>query len=115
MAFRRLIVLVFAIGILLSGTPSWAQLGNAVGIEGTVNQSGAAIAGATDASVGHDNLFHGDRFRWSLRFTAINLPNKTALYNFLSTFSGTHYVTPASVDGGTRLPLLARHLNMKQP
>jgi hypothetical protein len=26
--------------------------------------------------------------------TAINLTNKTALYNFLSTFSGTHFVTP---------------------
>lgn len=27
-------------------------------------------------------------------FTAINVTNKYALYNFLSTFSGTHYVTP---------------------
>jgi Carboxypeptidase regulatory-like domain len=49
-----------------------------------------------DASVGHDNLFHGDRYKWSLRFTVINLANKTTLYNFLSTFSGTHYVTPRS-------------------
>jgi hypothetical protein len=47
-----------------------------------------------DASVGHDNLFHGDRYKWSLRLTAINLTNKVALYNFFSTFSGTHYVTP---------------------
>ena len=47
-----------------------------------------------DLAVGHDNLFHGDRYKWSLRFTVINLTNKTALYNFLSTFSGTHYVTP---------------------
>ncbi|HEX4545860.1 MAG TPA: TonB-dependent receptor [Candidatus Acidoferrum sp.] len=47
-----------------------------------------------DASVGDDNLFHGDRYKWSLRLTAINLTNKTALYNFLSTFSGTHFVTP---------------------
>jgi hypothetical protein len=47
-----------------------------------------------DASVGHDNLFHGDRYKWSLRFTAINMTNKLALYNFLSTFSGTHFVTP---------------------
>jgi len=47
-----------------------------------------------DASVGHDNLFHGDRYKWSLRFTVINLANKVALYNFFSTFSGTHYVTP---------------------
>jgi hypothetical protein len=47
-----------------------------------------------DLAVGHDNLFNGDRYKWSLRFTVINLTNKTALYNFLSTFSGTHYVTP---------------------
>jgi Carboxypeptidase regulatory-like domain len=47
-----------------------------------------------DIAVGHDNLFHGDRYKWSLRFTAINVTDKTALYNFLSTFSGTHYVTP---------------------
>jgi Carboxypeptidase regulatory-like domain len=49
-----------------------------------------------DASVGDDNLFHGDRYKWSLRLTAINLTNKVALYNFLSTFSGTHFVTPRS-------------------
>ena len=47
-----------------------------------------------DASIGDDNLFHGDRFKWSLRFTAMNLTDKVALYNFLSTFSGTHFVTP---------------------
>jgi hypothetical protein len=46
--------------------------------------------------VGHDNLFRGDKYRWSLRFTVINLTNKTALYNYFSTFSGTHYVTPRS-------------------
>ncbi|HUJ80330.1 MAG TPA: TonB-dependent receptor [Candidatus Acidoferrales bacterium] len=49
-----------------------------------------------DASVGDDNLFHADRYKWSLRLTAINITNKYALYNFLSTFSGTHYVTPRS-------------------
>jgi len=47
-----------------------------------------------DLSAGDDNLFGGDRYRWSLRFTVINVANKVALYNFLSTFSGTHYVTP---------------------
>jgi hypothetical protein len=47
-----------------------------------------------DMSVGDDNLLHGDHYKWSLRLTAINLTNKTALYNFLSTFSGTHFVTP---------------------
>jgi hypothetical protein len=50
-----------------------------------------------DASVGDDNLFKGDHYKWSLTFTAINLANKLALYNFLSTFSGTHYVTPRAL------------------
>jgi hypothetical protein len=55
-----------------------------------------------DASIGDDNLFRGDRYRWSLRLTAINMTNQKALYNFLSTFSGTHFVTPraASVELG---------------
>jgi hypothetical protein len=47
-----------------------------------------------DLAVGDDNLFRGDRYKWSLRLTAINVTNKVALYNFLSTFSGTHFVTP---------------------
>ena len=50
-----------------------------------------------DLAVGHDNLFHGDRYRWSVRFTAINVADRTAVYNFLSTFSGTHYVTPRAL------------------
>jgi hypothetical protein len=50
-----------------------------------------------DLSIGHDNLFRGDRFKWSAQFTVINLANEYALYNFLSTFSGTHYVTPRTL------------------
>ena len=50
-----------------------------------------------DLAVGDDNLFHGERYKWSLGLTAINLTNKVALYNFLSTFSGTHYVTPRAL------------------
>jgi hypothetical protein len=49
-----------------------------------------------DLSIGHDNLFNGEKYKWSAQFTVINLANKYALYNFLSTFSGTHYVTPRS-------------------
>ena len=51
-----------------------------------------------DASIGHDNLFHGDKRKVSIQLTAINLTNNYALYNFLSTFSGTHYVTPRSLS-----------------
>ncbi|HXX21551.1 MAG TPA: carboxypeptidase regulatory-like domain-containing protein [Terriglobia bacterium] len=50
-----------------------------------------------DLSVGQDNLFNGDKHKWSLRLTAINLFNTEALYNFISTFSGTHYVTPRAL------------------
>jgi hypothetical protein len=50
-----------------------------------------------DLSLGDDNLFKGERYKWSLSLTAINLTNKLALYNFLSTFSGTHYVTPRAL------------------
>ena len=50
-------------------------------------------------SLGEDNLFHGDKYKWGAQLTAINVTNKYALYNFLSTFSGTHYVTPRAVTG----------------
>jgi hypothetical protein len=50
-----------------------------------------------DATVGKDNLFHASRYKVNLDLTAINITNKYALYNFLSTFSGTHYVTPRAL------------------
>jgi hypothetical protein len=52
-----------------------------------------------DFAVGDDNIFHGDRRKWSARLTVINLTNDDVLYNFLSTFSGTHYVTPRTLTG----------------
>jgi hypothetical protein len=50
-----------------------------------------------DIAVGEDNIFHGDKYKVSARLTVVNLMNKEALYNFLSTFSGTHYVTPRAI------------------
>jgi hypothetical protein len=50
-----------------------------------------------DASIGEDNLFNTEKYRVSLRLTGVNIANKYALYNFLSTFSGTHYVTPRAL------------------
>jgi carboxypeptidase family protein len=45
--------------------------------------------------VGTDNLFHKEQGgRVTLRFAVANLTNKVTLYNFLSTFSGTHFVPP---------------------
>lgn len=50
-----------------------------------------------DASLGKNNIFHKERYKVNLDLTAINVTNKYALYNFLSTFSGTHYVTPRAL------------------
>ena len=50
-----------------------------------------------DLSLGEENLFRGDKYKWSLQLTAVNFTNKYALYNFLSTFSGTHYLTPRAL------------------
>lgn len=47
-----------------------------------------------DVGVGIDSLVQTDRGRLSVRLTVVNVTNKVALYNFLSTFSGTHFVSP---------------------
>jgi hypothetical protein len=39
-------------------------------------------------------LLRTDRVKLKVRFSVVNLANEQALYNFLSTFSGTHFVTP---------------------
>jgi len=48
--------------------------------------------------IGTDDLFHSEKHQ---KFTASlqvdNLTNKVALYNFLSTFSGTHFLQPRTV------------------
>jgi Carboxypeptidase regulatory-like domain/TonB-dependent Receptor Plug Domain len=52
-----------------------------------------------DVAVGTDNLFRSEtEKRVTLRFTVTNLTNKVALYNFLSTFSGTHFVEPRAYE-----------------
>jgi hypothetical protein len=48
-----------------------------------------------DLATGMDNVFHTETVhKVALRFTLTNLTNKVALYNFLSTFSGTHFLAP---------------------
>lgn len=47
-----------------------------------------------DLGFGSENLFRKEHFRTVLRVTISNLANKESLYNFLSTFSGTHFVEP---------------------
>ena len=61
------------------------------------NPARVASRNLFDLSIGHDNIFNGTRYKWSVQLSAINLTNQYSLYNFLSTFSGTHYVTPRAL------------------
>ncbi len=52
-----------------------------------------------DMSAGWDNILRRDHLKTNLSVTAVNITNKFALYNFLSTFSGTHFVSPRAITG----------------
>jgi len=53
-----------------------------------------------DIGFGTDNLFRQDNnSHVTVRFTISNFTNKIALYNFQSTFSGTHFVAPRTYTG----------------
>ncbi|MCU1323256.1 MAG: TonB-dependent receptor [Acidobacteriaceae bacterium] len=51
-----------------------------------------------DFSAGDDTLYRFEHATLGLRATVINATDKVALYNFLSTFSGTHFVAPRTVQ-----------------
>jgi hypothetical protein len=61
------------------------------------NPSRIAPRNLFDVSFGQENIFRKERYKVDLDLTAINVANKTALFNFLSTFSGTHFVTPRAM------------------
>ncbi len=56
-----------------------------------------------DAGSGFDNVLHRDKYNLNLRFSVLNLTNKVALYNFLSDFSGTHFLAPRSYQAEAKL------------
>jgi hypothetical protein len=48
--------------------------------------------------LGTDNLLHSEgHLKWTASLEIANLANTVALYNFLSTFSGTHFLQPRTV------------------
>ena len=47
-----------------------------------------------DIALGTKSLWKKDSYSLGGKITVVNLVNKAALYNFLSSFSGTHFVTP---------------------
>jgi hypothetical protein len=63
------------------------------------NPSRIAPRNVFDLGLGWDNIFRRDRYKTNLTFTVANLTNKDGLYNFLSTFSGTHFIPPRTFTG----------------
>ena len=50
-----------------------------------------------DLGIGDDNVLHTEKVKLTAKLSILNLTNEVALYNFLSTFSGTHFITPRSL------------------
>jgi hypothetical protein len=61
-----------------------------------------AVRNTVDLSVGEDDLIHHENQSLGIHVEVVNLNNTKALYNFLSTFSGTHFLTPRAVTAGIR-------------
>jgi len=51
-----------------------------------------------DMAAGFDDIWHSEPYHLDAKVTATNLTNEIALYNFLSSFSGTHFVTPRAIQ-----------------
>ena len=64
------------------------------------NPGRVASRSLIDVGFGTDNLFMVESGkRTVLRFTILNVTNKAAMFNFLSTFGGTHFVAPRTYQG----------------
>ena len=67
-----------------------------------LNPSRIAVRNTLDFSAGDDNLIHREQQSLGIRVSVINVTNVQALYNFLSTFSGTHFLSPRAITVGLR-------------
>jgi hypothetical protein len=56
-----------------------------------------------DIAAGLDDIRHWEHYHLDGKVTVTNLTDEVALYNFLSSFSGTHFVTPRSIQAELKL------------
>jgi len=61
-----------------------------------------AVRNTVDLSAGEDQIFRHEQQSLGVRMEVVNLMNTSALYNFLSTFSGTHFLASRTVTVGLR-------------
>jgi hypothetical protein len=62
------------------------------------NPSRIRLRNVFDIALGADSLWKKDAYSLGGKITAVNVLNKVALYNFLSSFSGTHFITPRTLQ-----------------
>ncbi len=67
------------------------------------NPSRIAPRNLFDVAAGFDDIRHWEHYHLDGKIAVTNLTDKVALYNFLSSFSGTHFLTPRSVQAELRL------------
>jgi Carboxypeptidase regulatory-like domain len=61
------------------------------------NPSRIAPHSLFDVALGSDSLWKKEDYSVGLKLTAVNVTDKVALYNFLSSFSGTHFISPRTL------------------
>jgi hypothetical protein len=62
------------------------------------NPSRITLRNLFEIALGADSVWKRDNYSLDGKITVVNLMNKVALYNFLSSFSGPHFVTPRTVQ-----------------
>ena len=62
------------------------------------NPSRIAPRNLLDLAVGTDRMWAKDNYAIGAKLTIVNLMDNRALYNFLSSFSGTHFLAPRTIQ-----------------
>jgi Carboxypeptidase regulatory-like domain len=62
------------------------------------NPSRIAPHNLFDVALGADSIWKKESYSVGGKITVVNLMDKVALYNFLSSFSGTHFITPRTLQ-----------------
>ena len=101
-AFTAVQCLLLSIRLRSCASPTFGATRVQIAQNGTYdpdrNPSRITSRNLFDVAVGFDDIRHWEHYHLDGKIAVTNLTDKVALYNFLSSFSGTHFVTPRSVQ-----------------
>jgi hypothetical protein len=88
-------------------SPNWGATRIVIPAPGTENDDHhpprIAPRNLFDTGLGLDNVLRHERYKLGFRFDVLNLTDTVSLYNFLSTFSGTHFIAPRSYQASVTM------------